>query len=111
VAEKDPITGEPTLWDQTVELGTLLRTISDKDPEGHPTGKAVIAFRHWLRVAEPHSSEGRYFVDVAENYDIEGRSNRDLFDVFELLHPYVEIEAPEDVTPLRTFISLPTIGS
>ncbi|HEY3330849.1 MAG TPA: hypothetical protein VGK19_12550 [Capsulimonadaceae bacterium] len=101
--------GEPSLWNQTVQLGTLLRDISDNDPEGRPTGTAVTAFRHWLDVAQHKSSEARYFIDIAENYDIEGRSNRDLFDVFELLHPFVEIEAPEDVSPARIFINLPTM--
>ena len=104
--------GDPTLWSLTVELGRLLRDISDADPEGHPTETAAGAFRHWLTEAEPASTDTRYFVDIAENYDIEGRSNRDLFDIFELLHPYLELEAPEDldVSPARTFINLPMTG-
>lgn len=98
----------PTLWEQTVRLGTLLRQVSDRDPQGSPSATAANAFRHWLADAEPQSDDPRYFKDVAENYDIEGRSNRDLFDIFELLHPYVQIEAPEEeVSPVRTFINLP----
>ena len=98
-----------TLWDKTVQLGFLLRKISDGDPLGKPSAAAATAFRHWLTDAEPKSEDPRYFQDVAANYDIEGRSNRDLFDIFELLHPYVEIEAPEeeDIAPARTFINLP----
>jgi len=84
-----------SLWDLTMELGALLQKISNSDPTGSPSQTAAGAFRHWLTEVEPNSSDPRYFQDVARNYDIEGHSNRDLFDIFELLHPYLEIEPPE----------------
>ena len=42
------------------------------------------------------SGEARYFYDVAENFPVERSSNRDLFDLFEMLHSYIDIESPEN---------------
>src|SRR5580698_7683519 len=101
------------LVEQTMELGQLLHTISERDPEGLPTAAACTAFRHWIEAAGPVSTDPRYFEDVHANYDAEGRSNKDLFAVFELLNPYLElpwIEEDDDgppETPSRTFIPLP----
>ena len=114
---------EPNLLHQTMELARALMQISDRDPEGRPSASASGVFRHWLSVARHFTEEPQYFDDVAENYDVEGRSNKDLFDLFELLHPYVEIpytdgeESDEDGdTPPpqtshreRKFINLPTL--
>ena len=97
----------PSIFDQTIELGRLLRTISDRDPEGSPSLNAVAVFREWVKVAGPVSTDSRYFTDVLDNYDAAGRSNRDLFDVFELLHPYVEIDQPESSPPRKAFVPLP----
>ncbi len=96
--------------------------IADRDPEGRPSDSAAAVFREWLSVARNFTEEPQYFDDVAENYDAAGRSNKDLFDMFELLHPYVEIpytdnedEAvdPAETTPPpmreRKFINLPTL--
>lgn len=107
---------EPNILEQTLELATILKKISERDPEGHPTETASKVFREWLLAAQSSTEEPQYFQDVYENYDVLGRSNKDLFDLFELLHPYVDIvddrEFPEDdefPTSGRTFISLPTL--
>ena len=110
---------EPNLLQQTMELARALMQIADRDPEGRPGAAATGVFRQWLGVARNFTEEPQYFDDVAENYDAEGRSNKDLFDMFELLHPYVEIPYTEDesdeAAPLempqreRKFINLPTL--
>lgn len=97
---------EPTLFEQTMELGKLLETISDADPTGHPMEKVSAVFREWIRVALPHSTEQRYLADVLENYDVSGNSNKDLSLLFSMLHPYVDMEPPEE-TPVRRLIKLP----
>jgi len=103
---------EPDLLLQTIELATILKKISDRDPEGRPSPAAAKVFREWLSTARNSTEEPQYFDDVAQNFDVEGRSNRDLFDMFELLHPYVEIiddrPLPDDEPPSgRGFIPLP----
>jgi len=111
----DELTPEGTqaLMQQTIELGRLLHSIAEKDPQSLPTPAACSAFRHWVEAAGPHSTDPRYFTDVLENYDVSGRCNRDLFDVFELLDPYLELEYIEDADDIaqgdkpRTFIQLP----
>jgi hypothetical protein len=108
---QDPTTeSEPSLQNQTMELGKALKAVRDRDPEGRPTPTAATAFRHWLEAAKGHTREQRYFDDVYENFDVAANSNRDLFDLFEMLHPYLEIEdddfEDEDATPPR-FIGLP----
>jgi hypothetical protein len=100
--------GEPSLYEQTVELGKSLKAVSDRDPAGKPTTIAETAFRSWLNAVGSSTSEPRYFQDVAENYDIEANSNKDLFTVFELLHPYVDLPDYEEEPP-KTFIGLTVI--
>lgn len=107
-------TSEPGLLDQTIELAKILKEMSDQDPIGHPSDMAVAVFRSWITVARERTDEPQYFDDVLQNYDAKGRSNKDLFDLFELLHPYVEIPLPPEPddyiepAPRRTFINLPT---
>jgi hypothetical protein len=106
--------GEPDMLEQTLALATLLKQISDRDPDGKPSETAARVFRSWLNSAREFTEEPQYFDDVAESFDVEGRSNRDLFDMFELLHPYVDIvddrDLPDDEPPIgRAFIALPTI--
>ena len=106
---------EPDMLAQTLELARILKQIQDRDPEGSPTTEAARVFREWLASARGFTEEPQYFDDVLENYDVEGRSNKDLFDMFELLHPYVDIvddrPLPDDEPPQtgRTFIGLPTL--
>jgi hypothetical protein len=106
---------EPGMLEQTLELATILKKIADRDPASHPSDAAAKVFRNWLSAARNFTEEPQYFDDVATNYDVEGRSNQDLFDLFELLHPYVDIvddrPFPEDDVPPagKTFISLPTL--
>jgi hypothetical protein len=80
-----------TLLEQTMAIGQLLRSIAESDPEGRPSAAAAAAFRHWAGAAGQVSTEERYFADVLENYDVEGRSNKDLFAVFALLDPYLDL--------------------
>lgn len=105
---------EPTLLEQTLELAGILKQISDRDPGGHPSASAAAVFRQWLMAARAFTEEPQYFDDVAQNYEVRGRSNKDLFDLFELLHPYVDIvddrPLPDVESPAeRGFISLPTL--
>ncbi len=97
---------EPSLHEQTIELGKSLNAIADRNPDGRPTPTATAAFRTWLSVVKSSNTDHQYFDDVAENYDIEGNSNKDLFTIFQLLHPYVEFPELEDEPP-RAFIGLP----
>jgi hypothetical protein len=101
---------EPTLFEQTIELGKLLKTVSDRDPEGVPGPAATQAFKSWLAAAGPTSREPRYFADISDNYEISANSNKDLFKVFELLHPYIEVEEDEGEEPPGKFIGLPVVG-
>jgi hypothetical protein len=107
---------EPTLLEQTIALGKVLMLVSDRDPTGTPSLEAAQAFKSWLDAAGPTSRQPRYFADIAENYVITDNSNDDLFRVFELLHPYIEVPAEEadddegDEPPPRTFVGLPIVG-
>jgi hypothetical protein len=96
---------DPDLYEQTIELGKSLKTISDRNPEGKPSQAATTAFRSWLAAVSGSNSEPRYFEDIAENYDIAANSNKDIFTIFELLHPYVDF--PDVEEPAKTFIGLP----
>ena len=110
-----PETEEPDMLEQTLELARILKQIADRDPEGRPSAGAARVFSNWLAAARTATDEPQYFDDVAANYDVLGRSNQDLFDLFELLHPYVDIvddrPLPDDELPERgkAFISLPTL--
>jgi hypothetical protein len=98
---------EPDLYGQTIELGKALKAVSDRDPEGRPSQAASTAFSSWLVTVKSTNREPRFFEDVAENYDIAANSNRDLFTLFEMLHPYVDI--PDFEEEPRTFIGLPMV--
>jgi hypothetical protein len=97
---------EPDLYEQTMELGKSLKAMSERDPEGKPTETAATAFRGWLSAVGTSNREPRYFEDVAENYDIASNSNKDLFTIFEMLHPYVDFPDFEE-EETGTFIGLP----
>ncbi len=96
---------EPDLYDQTIELGKSLKSISDTNPNGQPSEVAATAFTSWLKAVGTANREPSYFNDVAENYDIAGNSNKDLFTIFEMLHPYVEFPDIVDEDP-KAFIGL-----
>jgi hypothetical protein len=87
---------EPHLWYQTIELGKVLQDLSNRDPDGAPPAPVASVFRKWLLAASDISDEARYFDDVSDNFPIEKSSNRDLFDLFEMLHSYVEIDVPNE---------------
>jgi hypothetical protein len=117
---QNPAETEPSMLDQTIELARILRSIADKDPEGHPSESAISVFHKWLREARNLTEEPQYFEDVLENYDAAGRSNRDLNDIFDILHPYVEIvddrpyeeddePEPTHAKPGKLFVGLPTV--
>lgn len=105
---------EPTLLEQTIALGRVLKTVSDREPVGTPSPEAVQAFKSWLAAAGPTSREPRYFADIAENYEVAENSNEDLFKVFELLHPYIQPPEEEDGgngdSPPKVFVGLPLAG-
>jgi hypothetical protein len=97
----------PSLQTQTIALGQTLKTIADNDPSGTPSAQAAAVFAGWLAAAGPTSREPLYLSDVAENYDVFANTNKDLFELFDILDNYIEIE-DDDVPPEpRTFIGLP----
>lgn len=100
---------EPSLAEQSIELGKTLRALMETDPAGTPTEAAARVFDEWLAVAGPASKQPHYFADVAENYPVRSNSNRDLFDLFVMLEGYLaEAQAEEyEPEPLKTFIGLP----
>ena len=100
---------EPTLLEQTLALGKLLKAISERDPQGTPSPSAATAFTSWVSVAGATSRESRYFSDVADNFDIFQNTNKDLFRMFELLHPYIEVPEDEAEEPPGAFIGLPVV--
>ncbi len=102
-----------SLQDQTIELGKVLKAISDADPSGSPTEAAASAFTTWLTEAGPGSRQPLYFSDVQENYDISGNSNRDLWELFHMLESHIEVEDEEfeEDAPRKTFIGLPLLGA
>jgi hypothetical protein len=98
----------PSLQQQTTALGTLLKSVADNDPAGMPSAQAAAAFAAWLIEAGPGSREPTYFADVADNYDAQANSNRDLWDLFDILENYIEVEDEEPLSDTRrTFIGLP----
>jgi len=98
----------PSLQEQTIALGRTLKAIADSDPVGSPSPVAAAAFSDWLQEAGPGSREPHYFADVADNYDVAANSNRDLWDLFDILDNYIEVE-DEPADPRGTFIRLPLI--
>jgi hypothetical protein len=98
----------PSLPEQTMALGRTFKAISEEDPAGTPSERAAAAFTAWLAEAGPASFKPGYFLDVADNYEVLRNSNKDLFDLFDLLVNYIEFEVEEPEPPApRTFIGLP----
>ena len=96
----------PSLREQTAALGQILKSTSEEEPSGTPSELSARAFMGWLSEAGPVSREPGYFADVAGNYDVFLNSNRDLWELFDLLEAYL----PEDDVPpppARTFVPLP----
>ena len=96
----------PSLQEQTMELGRTLKAISEEDPSGTPSAGAARVFAEWLALAGPTSREPAYLADVAANYDVQANSNKDLWEIFDILENYIEVEDEEPPAP-RTFIGLP----
>jgi hypothetical protein len=90
-------------------LGGMLKKISERDPTGTPSPAAAAAFASWLASVGRNNREPRYFDDVRENFVIESNSNKDLFTLFEMLNPYVDIPDDDDweEEQPRSFIGLP----
>ena len=100
----------PSLQQQTIELGKMLRAISEETPSGCPSDTAAAAFAAWLVEAGPTSREPTYLADVLANYDISLNTNKDLWELFDILDNYIEVE-DEEPEPRRTFIGLPLAPS
>lgn len=98
----------PSLQQQTIEIGKMLKALSDSDPSGTPTETAAAVFRGWLDAAGPTSREPVYLADVRDNYDVAMNSNKDLWELFDILENYIEVE-DEEPEP-RTFIGLPLVS-
>lgn len=92
-----------------MELGRTLKAIADSDPSGTPSEQAAAVFAEWLVVAGPTSREPLYLSDVADNYEVFDNTNKDLFELFDILDNYIEIE-DEDLPPRGTFIGLPLVS-
>ena len=101
----------PSLQAQTMELGKTLKAFADRDPSGAPSPTAAAVFAEWLTVAGPTSREPTYLADVADNYDVQGNTNKDLWEIFDILENYIEVEDEEPGdSPPRTFIGLPLVS-
>ncbi len=99
----------PSLQEQTMELGRTLKAIADSDPSGTPSERAASVFAEWLTAAGPTSREPVYLADVADNYDVFANTNKDLFELFDILDNYIEVE-DEELPPRGTFIGLPLVS-
>ena len=97
----------PSLQAQTIELGKTLKAIADRDPSGTPSPQAAAVFLGWLQAAGPTSREPTYLADVADNYDVFLNTNKDLFELFDILDNYIEIEEDDAPPEPRTYIGLP----
>ena len=97
----------PSLQAQTIELGKTLKAISDRDPSGTPSPQAAAVFMRWLAAAGPTSREPAYLADVADNYDVFLNTNKDLFELFDILDNYIEVDDDEGPPEPRTYIGLP----
>lgn len=89
----------PSLQEQTMELGRTLKAISEEDPSGTPSAGAAAVFAGWLALAGPTSREPTYLADVAQNYDVAANSNKDLWEIFDILENYIEVEDEEPPPP------------
>lgn len=108
--EREEGAAAPSLLEQTLALGTMLRAISDETPGGTPSDTAAGAFLTWIAEGGPTSRAPHYFADVAENFRPQEHSNLDLTYLFDMLQSYIEIpDEPEPEAP-RTFIDLPLLG-
>ena len=107
MSDTDNTSETPSLQTQTIELGKTLKAISDRDPSGTPTLQAAAVFRRWLAAAGPTSREPAYLADVADNYDVFLNTNKDLFELFDILDNYIEIEDDDAPPEPRTYIGLP----
>lgn len=99
-----------TLQQQTMELGRTLKEIADRDPSGTPSAGAADVFGRWLALAGPTSREPVYLADVADNYDVFANTNKDLWEIFDILENYIEVEDDEPPQERRTFIGLPLVS-
>jgi len=101
----------PSLQQQTIALGRTLKAISEQDPSGTPSETASAVFAGWLAAAGPTSREPAYLADVAVNFDTQANTNKDLWELFDILDNYIEVEEEdwEDEPPAarRRFIGLP----
>lgn len=96
------------LFAMSRELGETLKTFSDRDPFGTPTETAAKVFGGWLAEAGPVSKRPGHFADVFDNFNPQENTNRDLFDLFNILESYIEYPEPEMPEP-KTFIGLPVL--
>ena len=109
---EDEDAGNPaSLQEQTIALGRMLKKIADGDPSGTPSAQAAAVFHEWLAVAGPTSREPAYLADVAENYEIFANTNKDLWELFDILDNYIEVDDEMDRLPPRAFIRLPLVSS
>lgn len=101
----------PSLQAQTMELGKTLKAIADSRPNETPGESARAVFAAWMQEAGPDSREPGYFADVLANFDLTQNTNKDVWEMFDLLENYIEVEDDEDELPApRTFIGLPLAG-
>ena len=107
MSDTDTTNETPSLQAQTIELGKTLKAISDRDPSGTPSPQAAAVFRRWLVDAGPTSREPAYLADVADNYDVFLNTNKDLFELFDILDNYIEVDDDEGPPEPRTYIGLP----
>ncbi len=110
-AEQSADEQPPSLQKQTIELGQTLKSISEQDPSGTPSEAAAAVFAGWLAAAGPTSREPAYLADVAMNFDLQSNTNKDLWELFDILDNYIEVEEEdwEDEPPAARgrFIGLP----
>ncbi len=101
----------PSLQQQTIDLGRMFKSLADAAPSGTPSGKAGAAFQSWLAEAGPGSREPAYFEDVAANFDLTANSNKDVWELFDILENYIEVDDEDiEAPPARAFVSLPLIS-
>jgi hypothetical protein len=95
------------LFEMTEELRKTLQAFSDKDPYGTPSESAARVFYAWLDEAGPLSTKPGHYADVRANYIVLDNTNRDLFDLLNMLHQYIEYPEPE--VEEKLFIGLPVL--
>lgn len=102
----------PSLQAQTMELGKTLKAIADAHPNETPGETARAVFAAWMQEAGPNSREPGYFADVLSNFDLMQNTNKDVWEMFDLLENYIEVDDDDDapIPAPRTFIGLPLVG-